>query len=170
MAKEGIAVTTQLKVFISYSRKDEDFAQELLAGLQLVGFKPYLDKHDIAAGEDWETRLGRLIEAADTVVFVISPDAVASERCAWEVERTVSLKKRLLPIVWRRVDEAQVPSRLKQLNYIFFDRPRMSVSSLTALATALKTDIDWVPRTHPGWRSSTKVGSARASRGPAPAW
>jgi TIR domain len=52
-----------------------------------VGFEPYLDKHDIAAGEDWETRLGRLIEAADTVVYVISPDAVASERCAWEVDR-----------------------------------------------------------------------------------
>jgi len=47
---------------------------------------------------------------------VISPDAVASERCAWEVERTVTLKKRLLPIVWRRVDEVHVPRRLKQLN------------------------------------------------------
>jgi len=31
-----------------------------------VGFEPYLDRHDIAAGEDWEARLGRLIEAADT--------------------------------------------------------------------------------------------------------
>jgi len=43
----------KLKVFISYSRKDEDFAQELLTGLELVGFEPYLDEHDIAAGEDW---------------------------------------------------------------------------------------------------------------------
>src|SRR5262245_54147034 len=83
----------KLKVFISYSRKDEDFAQELLAGLELAGFEPYLDKHDIAAGEVWETRLSRLIAAADTVVYVISPDAVASERCAWEVDRTVDLKK-----------------------------------------------------------------------------
>ena len=66
-------------VFISYSRKDEDFAQELLTGLELVSFDPNLDKHDIAAGEDWETQLGRLIESADTVIFVISPDAVASD-------------------------------------------------------------------------------------------
>ena len=143
----------KLKVFISYSRKDEDFAQELLAGLQLAGFEPYLDKHDIAAGEDWEARLGRLIEAADTVVFVISPDAVASERCAWEVERTVALKKRLLPIVWRRVEEAQVPPRLKQLNYIFFDKPLMSVPSLTALSTALRTDLGWI-------REHTRIGEA----------
>ena len=153
MAKVGIAEKTQLKVFISYSRKDEDFAQELLAGLELVGFQPYLDKHDIAAGEDWEVRLGRLIETADTVVFIISPDAVTSERCAWEVDRTITLKKRLLPIVWRRVDETLVPLRLKQLNYIFFDRPLMSVPSLTALATALQTDIEWV-------REHTRVGDA----------
>ncbi len=141
----------KLKVFISYSRKDEDFAQELLAGLNLVGFEPYLDKHDIAAGEDWEARLGRLIEAADTVVFVISPDAVGSERCAWEVERTIALRKRLLPIVWRRVDEAQVPPRLKQLNYIFFDRPLMSVPALMGLAGALRTDLEWI-------REHTRIG------------
>ena len=134
----------KLKVFISYSRKDEDFAQELLSGLQLSGFEAYLDKHEIAAGEDWEARLGRPIEAADTVVFVISPDAVASERCAWEVEHAATLKKRILPVVWRRVEEKKVPQRLKQLNYIFFDRPLISLPSLIALATALRTDIEWV--------------------------
>jgi formylglycine-generating enzyme required for sulfatase activity len=151
---DGIAAgDRKLRVFISYSRKDEDFAQELLAGLEMAGFEPYLDKHDIAAGEDWETRLGRLIEAADTVVYVISPDAVASKRCAWEVERTVTLKKRLLPVVWRRVDEPQVPLRLKQLNYIFFDKPLMSVPSLTALSTALRTDLGWI-------REHTRIGEA----------
>ncbi len=153
MADVGAAADNALKVFISYSRKDEDFARELLAGLQFAGFEPYLDQHDIAPGEDWEARLGRLLEAADTVVFVISPDAVASERCAWEVERTVALRKRLLPIVWRRVDEAEVPPRLKQLNYIFFDKPLMSVPSLTALTTALRTDLGWI-------REHTRIGEA----------
>src|SRR5215831_18365101 len=153
MADASAAEDRKLKVFISYSRKDEDFAQELLSGLQLSGFEAYLDKHDIAAGEDWEARLGRLIEGADTVVFVISPDAVASERCAWEVEHTVTLRKRLLPIVWRRVDEAQVPPRLKQLNYIFFDRPLSFGASLLALTTALRTDVEWV-------REHTRIGEA----------
>src|SRR5262249_6412379 len=111
MASVGVE-PGRLKVFISYSRKDEDFAQDLLAGLQAAGFEPYPDRHDIAAGGDGEAGFGALIDPADTVVFVISPDAVASERCAWEVERSVNLKKRLLPIVSRRVEEAQVPPRL----------------------------------------------------------
>jgi formylglycine-generating enzyme required for sulfatase activity len=141
----------KLRVFVSYSRKDDAFAQELVTGLDVVGFQPYLDKHDIAAGEDWEARLSRLIEAADTVVFIISPDAVASDRCAWEVKRTAELQKRLLPIVWRVVPEAEVPPRLKQLNYIFFDKPHSFAPSLAALTKALRTDLGWI-------REHTRLG------------
>src|SRR6478736_415745 len=94
----------KLKVFIYYSRKDSsDFADELVAGLEYGGFAPFLDRHDIAAGEDWEARPGGLIAESDTVVFVISPGAVRSERCVWEVERTLALDKRLLPVIHKPV-------------------------------------------------------------------
>lgn len=64
------------KVFISYSRRDStECAEELVEGLKLAGFEPLLDRRDIVAGEDWEARLGGLIKRADTVVFVISPEA-----------------------------------------------------------------------------------------------
>jgi hypothetical protein len=46
---------------------------------------PFLDRHDIKPGEPWEVRLSALIEQSDTVVFVISPESVKSERCVWEV-------------------------------------------------------------------------------------
>jgi hypothetical protein len=71
------------KVFISYSRKDLAFAQMLVDALGERGFDAFLDKTDIAPGEPWKERLGGLIAAADTVVFVISPDSVASSVCAW---------------------------------------------------------------------------------------
>src|SRR5262245_48000087 len=102
----------KLKVFISYSRKDSaEFADELVAGLELVGFAPFLDRHDIAAGEDWEVRLGGLIEQADTVVFIVSPEAVKSERCVWEVDRTAELSKRLLPVIFKSVPDHEIPKR-----------------------------------------------------------
>ena len=89
----------KLKVFISYSRRDSAaFADELLAGLEVAGFAPFLDRHDIAPGEPWEARLGGLIEQSDTVVFVVSPEAIKSDRCVWEVDKTLALSKRLLPV------------------------------------------------------------------------
>ena len=82
MADARAAPQPKLKVFISYSRKDLAFAEELLAGLELTGFAPSLDKHSIAAAEDWKKRLADLIEATDTVVFVITPDSIKSDICA----------------------------------------------------------------------------------------
>jgi hypothetical protein len=78
------------------SRRDSAaFADELVAELEVAGFAPFVDRHDIAAGEDWEARLGGLIVQSDTVVFVVSPEAVKSERSVWEVDRTLELLKRL---------------------------------------------------------------------------
>jgi len=134
----------KLSVFISYSRKDHAFANELLTGLEIAGFEPFLDTHDILPGEPWEDRLGRLIAAADTVVFVISPNSLASAHCDWEINRTEQLGKRLLPIVWQSVDEKKVPARLKRLNYVYFDKAHSFAPSLAALAQALRTDLGWV--------------------------
>src|SRR5580704_9710411 len=137
MAEAGFA--EKLKVFISYSRRDSsEFADELVAGLELAGFAPFLDRHDIAAGEKWEERLGGLIEQADTVVFVISPEAVKSERCAWEVRRTLEKSKRLLPIVFEPVPVADIPEQLGERQFVRFDGGAGFARPLAQLAEALR--------------------------------
>ena len=109
------------RIFISYARSDSSaLAEVLTAGLEVAGFEPYLDRHDIAAAEDWEARLGGLIQSADTVVFILSPAAVKSPRCAWEVERAAELGERVIPVEGKPVPETEVPERLRRLNYIFF--------------------------------------------------
>src|SRR5262245_50485465 len=138
------ANSDKLKVFISYSRRDAaDFADELVAGLELAGFAPFLDRHDIAAGEDWEARLGGLIAESDTVVFVVSPEAVKSERCIWEVDRTVELSKRLLPVIHKPVEDNSIPEKLRRLQFVRFDTGRSITRSIAELAEALRQDLEW---------------------------
>src|SRR6516165_584399 len=134
----------KLKVFISYSRRDSAaFADELVAGLELVGFAPFLDRHDIAAGEDWEARLGGLIEESDTVVFVVSPEAVKSEQCTWEVDRTIEVSKRLLPVIFKSVPDDEVPETLRRLQFVRFDSS-LGLRPLSQLAEALRVDLQWI--------------------------
>src|SRR5262245_5359468 len=141
----------KLKVFISYSRRDSAaFADELVAGLELAGFAPFLDRHDIAAGEDWEARLGGLIAQSDTVVFVVSPEAVKSERCAWEVDRTSELSKRLLAVVFKSVPDHDIPEKLSRLQFVRFDGGA-AFAKLSQLAEALRVDLDWI-------REHTRLG------------
>ncbi len=154
-------------VFISYSRKDGAFAEKLHVGLLARGFDARLDMKDILKGEDWRARLESLILAADVVVFVLSPDSIArwdvpppdEAVCAWEIRRTVELKKQLTPVLWRSLEGAKVPPELGKLNWVAFDayeRSKMRDETifdegLSHLETALRLrEFLWI-REHTKW-------------------
>ena len=61
-----------LKVFVSYSRADVDFADQLVLALDDKGFETILDRHDMSGGENWRERLGKLILSADAVAFILT--------------------------------------------------------------------------------------------------
>ena len=129
------------------------FANRLEAALQARGFEPLIDRTEIYAFEDWWKRIEALISGADTVVFVLSPDAVASDVAMKEVNYATSLNKRFAPIVCRRVEDKSTPKSLQRLNYIFFDNPDEFDASADQLAKALQTDIGWI-------RKHTEYGEA----------
>jgi hypothetical protein len=134
-----------LKVFISYARRDGAvFAEELVDALDVAGFDAFLDRNDIAAGEDWEKRLEGLLAAADTVVFVMTPGSVASQQCAWEIKTAESLSKRIIPVVLIPVPDSEAPPSLGRLNYIFFDGRQSFPRALKQLSTALTIDAAWL--------------------------
>lgn len=135
---------SQARVFISYSRKDMAFTERLAAALKARGIEPLIDRSEIYAFEDWWKRIEALIVQADTIVMVLSPDAVASEVCGKEVAFAESLNKRFAPIVWRRVDDGAVPESLARLNFIFFDDESQFDESTNRLVEALATNIDWI--------------------------
>jgi tetratricopeptide (TPR) repeat protein len=140
------ASAARARVFISYSRKDLAFADKLDAALKARNFESLIDRSEIYALEDWWKRIEALITRADTVVFVLSPDAVASEVALKEVVFAASLNKRFAPIVCRRVDGTAVPDAIRKLNFIYFDEPARFEESADRLAEALTTDIGWIRR------------------------
>jgi hypothetical protein len=139
----------KLRIFISYSRDDLKFADQLDDALNACGFECLIDRQDISGGEDWKRRLGNLIREADTVVFVLSPSSARSPICDWEVEEAARLNKRILPVNCRPLEGVSPPPRLRERNYIFFyEEPKVSGSGfgngLANLVTALNTDFDWL--------------------------
>jgi formylglycine-generating enzyme required for sulfatase activity len=141
------------RIFISYSRKDMAFADRLEAALRAREFEVLIDRQEIYAFEDWWGRIETLIGQADTVVFVLSPDAVKSNVALKEAAHAASLNKRFAPIVCRPVEDSAVPEALTRLNFIFFDDPESFDASADKLADALRTDIGWI-------RQHTEYGEA----------
>ena len=70
-------------VFISYSRKDIQFAQRIHHELEARDREPWVDWQDIPPTSEWLDEVYAGIQAADTFLFIISPDSVASEIYTW---------------------------------------------------------------------------------------
>lgn len=66
-------------VFISYSRKDGDFARKVNRSLQEAGKNTWFDQESISKGVDFEKELYKGIDGADNFLFIISPDSIESE-------------------------------------------------------------------------------------------
>jgi hypothetical protein len=144
---DGTEAKDKLKVFVSYSRSDIDFADQLVLALEDKGFEPIIDRHDIDPGEKWKDRLGALIFSCDTVVFVLSERSAGSPICRWEVDEAERLNKPMIPVAPQAFD-GDPPPQLAEINYIHFYRTEAIPGSgfyrgVQELEQALKTDLDW---------------------------
>ena len=99
------------------------------------------------------------------MIFVLSPEAVKSPRCAWEVSKAVELSKRLIPIVGTAVCDEDVPEQLRRLNYVFFSGDVSFSRALGQVADALRADLELDSRAHAAGRSRAAVAGARTARG-----
>ena len=69
----------------------------------------------------------------------------------WEVERTLDLSKRLLPVIHKPVPDNDIPEQLRRLQFVRFDTGRGVTRPLAELADALRVDLDWI-------REHTRLG------------
>ena len=106
-------------IFISYARKDIDFAQKIVDALAENNLDTWVDWKSIPKGEDWEQEIYRGIEEADAFLFLISPDSIASQMCNKEIACAVKNGKRMLPLVLRDTDLKTVDPEISKRNWIF---------------------------------------------------
>ena len=113
-----------IRLFYSYSHKDEELRNELedhLSLLQATG--RHLGWHDrmIGAGEEWKGQLDKNLEEAQIILLLISPSFLASDYC-YDIETKRALDRhdngeaKVIPILLRPVDWEGAPfARLQGL-------------------------------------------------------
>lgn len=72
--------------FISYSSKNQDFAERLYADLQNKGVRCWFAPHDMRTGDKIRERIDEIIRLYDKLLLVLSENAVASSWVETEVE------------------------------------------------------------------------------------
>ena len=92
-------------VFLSYAREDKDFVEQLTRALVAREKDVWIDVEDIRGGaSDWRATVWAGIESATAMMFVLTPDSLASTVCGEELEHAVELNKRIIPVLRRSVD------------------------------------------------------------------
>ena len=119
-ASEAAKERLGTEVFLSYSRKDGDFARKLNRTLQESGKTVWFDQESISSGANFEIELYKGIQNSDNFLFVISPDSVTSPYCESEVNYAAQQGKRMVSVLCRETEPSTLPEALKFINWIDF--------------------------------------------------
>ena len=86
--------------FISYSTKDQDFADRLYADLQARGVRCWFAPHDVKAGRKLHEQIDEAIRLCERLLMILSPSSMDRERVKTEIakarKREVGEKRRVL--------------------------------------------------------------------------
>jgi hypothetical protein len=99
--------------FISYSSKDDDFAQRLYADLQAKGVRCWFAPEDLKIGDKLRPRIDESIRLHDKLLLVLSGTSVSSQWVEQEVETALAREREgkavavLFPV---RLDDAVMKS------------------------------------------------------------
>jgi predicted regulator of Ras-like GTPase activity (Roadblock/LC7/MglB family) len=106
-------------VFLSYSRKDRDAVAAMVSALRAAGEEVWVDLDEIVPSTVWMEEIKTAIANADSVIFVITPDSVASQVCGLELQDAVELSKRIVPVIIRDTPVQDVPAPLPDIDWAF---------------------------------------------------
>lgn len=104
-------------VFISYTRKDVDFAIRVRDRLQAAGHRTWMDIYDIPAGAVWPEEIDKALDQASAIIGIMSPTSVQSQNVRNEWSWALVYKVRLILLY---LEECRIPHRFIELNFIDF--------------------------------------------------
>ena len=139
-AKLGLLNTD---VFISYSRKNADFARRVNEYLQLSGKTTWFDQESIASASDFQGEIYSGIKNSDNFLFIVSPEAVKSPYCDDEVSVAVKHNKRIITVLQTETEIKDMPQVLRRIQWLDFTVRSFS-DSFAELLRTIDLDREYV--------------------------
>jgi hypothetical protein len=90
--------TKSAKIFVSYSRRDSEFADRLIRELEERGFDAWVDREDIRGGTAWRESISQAMRQCQAVIVVLSPRSAASPNVAKELSLADHHKRPIIPV------------------------------------------------------------------------
>ncbi len=106
------------QVFIGYANSDRDIMEHLTRTLRREKITVWQNTRDIKTGADFQEEIKQGIVGADNLVYLISPDALASPYCQSEIELALSYQKRIICLIVEPTEVKTIPEALRSRQFI----------------------------------------------------
>jgi hypothetical protein len=106
-----------MKIFIGATQSDLDLAQDLGRRLKAIGLKTFIDEEIEEPGKELVRLLQRHLRSSDEAIFLLTQNAITSEKIIFEIGAALSLRKKITPVVVG-VEADNLPPIIKHLPYI----------------------------------------------------
>lgn len=114
-------IPTSDRIFISYSRRDDETMRKIAFRLRDQGFKVWVDNEKLIPGTSaWEEGIENAIKNALAVIVILSPDSKGSEWVRREITYADQFQKRVFPVLAKGSEEMSLPIRLVTRQYVDF--------------------------------------------------
>lgn len=88
-------------IFISYSRRDQEFVTRLASDLNARVAGVWFDQSTIQLGQKWRDEIMEGIRECKAFIVVLSPDALESRYAREEINKALELGKTIFPVIYR---------------------------------------------------------------------
>lgn len=128
MAEAFRSIRSKQTVFVSYTHADSDFINVLIDQLSDLNVRFLVDRIELKVGDNIKSAVDSMIDAADSIIFVVSDSSARSNWAQKELEQALSRKKKILPVV---LNKEAIPETLSGLYYAdFSESPDMGLEQL----------------------------------------
>jgi len=104
-------------IFMSYSRRELGFVDDLVSKLEGEGYYVWLDYRVLIPGSPWKGQIAKGLDEADTVLLVVSKASLASKYVALEWQHFLDTNQRVILLIFEAVD---LPPELEKFEWVDF--------------------------------------------------
>jgi TIR domain-containing protein len=104
-------------IFVSYSRREVGFIDDLVRNLEQSGHEVWLDYRNLIPGKPWQDQIYQGIQNADVILLVVSKASLSSQNVEVEWRRVIEQKKRIILLIFEAVD---LPKELESYEWVDF--------------------------------------------------
>lgn len=125
-----------MKVYLSYARKDVRLANDLANRLEKKGFSVWRVDEEIIPGDNWGKKVGKALDEAELMVFLLTPKAMGSEMIRRDFEYAffnLKLENRVFSIMVGVDAQSD-----RDIPWILFKQPHCKIATPKQLARAVK--------------------------------